>query len=52
VIVESIPFEVVQEEKAGIDYMSIIKTILKYIIPLYYNCTSNHFCGEAYNRIA
>lgn len=34
VIVESIPFEVVQEEKAGIDYMSIIKTILKYIIPL------------------
>ncbi|ACI21849.1 MULTISPECIES: flagellar basal-body MS-ring/collar protein FliF [Thermodesulfovibrio] len=34
VIVESIPFEIVPEEKPGIDYWGIATTILKYLIPL------------------
>jgi len=34
VIVESIPFEVIPEEKPGIDYLGIAKTVLKYLIPL------------------
>jgi len=34
VIVESIPFEIIPEEKPGIDIMSILYTILKYLIPL------------------
>ncbi len=34
VIVESMPFEVIPEEKPGIDYIGIAKTVLKYLIPL------------------
>lgn len=34
VIVESIPFEVVPEEKPPIDYWGIATTILKYLVPL------------------
>lgn len=34
VIVESIPFEVVPEEKPPIDYIGIVTTLLKYLIPL------------------
>jgi flagellar M-ring protein FliF len=34
VIVESIPFEVVPEEKPGIDIVGMVYTILKYLIPL------------------
>lgn len=34
IIVESIPFEVVPEEKPGIDYIGIATTVLKYLIPL------------------
>lgn len=34
VIVESIPFEIIPEEKPGIDYIGIATTLLKYIIPV------------------
>lgn len=34
VIVESMPFEVVPEEKPGIDFLGLAKTLLKYIIPV------------------
>ncbi|MCS7214869.1 MAG: flagellar basal-body MS-ring/collar protein FliF [Thermodesulfovibrio sp.] len=34
VIVQSIPFEVIPEEKPGIDYISLATTALKYIVPL------------------
>ncbi len=34
IIVESMPFESIPEEKPGIDYMAILLTILKYLIPL------------------
>lgn len=34
VIVESMPFEVTPEEKPGIDFLGLAKTLLKYIIPL------------------
>ncbi len=34
VIVESMPFEAVSEEKPGIDIMELLKTILKYLVPL------------------
>lgn len=34
IIVESMPFEVIPEEKPGIDYMAIALTFLKYLIPL------------------
>ncbi|MEN2985197.1 MAG: flagellar basal-body MS-ring/collar protein FliF [Thermodesulfovibrionaceae bacterium] len=34
VIVQSIPFEVIPEEKPPVDYIGIVKTLLKYIVPL------------------
>lgn len=34
VIVESMPFEVIPEEKPGIDYIGLAKMILKYLIPI------------------
>lgn len=34
IIVESMPFESIPEEKIGTDYMAILLTILKYLIPL------------------
>ncbi|MDI1470936.1 MAG: flagellar basal-body MS-ring/collar protein FliF [Thermodesulfovibrio sp.] len=34
VIVESMPFEVIPEEKPAIDYLGIAKTILKYLLPI------------------
>ena len=34
VIVESMPFEVIPEEKVPIDYLGIAKTILKYLLPI------------------
>ncbi len=34
IIVESMPFEIVPEEKPGIDYVALAMTVLKYLLPL------------------